>query len=122
MSTLNYVFIRKVFYTYSGARLNSRAVPRSDITPMKKTTLSRVRTTLAECHVAERELMRDDIFWNNQHPIRTNSDAPRLKIKESHLGFKLAQLALHVLSNYFSGHIELERALCLTSWATSMFL
>ena len=87
MSTLNYVFIRKVFYTYSGARLNGRAVPRSDITPMKKTTLSRVRTTLAECHVAERELMRDDIFERDNFPIKLNSGTWRKP--EAYLGPEL---------------------------------
>ena len=44
--------------THSGAMPNRRAEKRRLMTPKKNDTLSRVRTTLADCHEAEREVTR----------------------------------------------------------------
>jgi hypothetical protein len=46
--------------TYCGARPNNRAENTRDMTPKKKLILSRVRTTLADCHAAASDPMRVD--------------------------------------------------------------
>lgn len=42
------------------------AVIRSDITPLKKEIFSRVRTTLADCHVACKVVIRVDTYTRKQ--------------------------------------------------------
>jgi hypothetical protein len=44
--------------TYCGARPKSRAENTRDMTPKKKLILSRVRTTLADCHAADSDAIR----------------------------------------------------------------
>jgi len=51
--------------TYSGCIPNMRAEKRRVMTPKKKETFSRVRTTLADCHETVSLVMRVDI-WDNE--------------------------------------------------------
>ena len=44
--------------TYSGARPKRRAENTRDMTPKKKLILSRVRTTLADCHAVASDVTR----------------------------------------------------------------
>lgn len=50
--------IRQQAATYCGAMPNKRADIRTDMTPKKKETFSRVRTTLADCQEAESLVIR----------------------------------------------------------------
>ena len=54
----NFYYSSRWIETYSGAMPNSNAENKTDITPKKKETFSRVRTTLADCQEAESLVIR----------------------------------------------------------------
>lgn len=59
--------------THCGAIPNRSAVIRRDMTPPKKDILSRVRTTLADCHEAVNDAMRFETYHHTVHPFNITS-------------------------------------------------
>ena len=99
--------------TYSGATPNSRAVIRSDMTPRKNVTFSRVRTTLAECHVWVIDSKRRETYESQVVDIR-NSVGPR--------GAHVRTLSLYRCSSRSSWTLDVGIIFRTESLRTSFFI
>jgi len=93
--------------TYSGCIPNMRAEKRRVMTPKKKETFSRVRTTLADCHETESLAIRVDI-WDIEIWTWLGTAEAYLELEVLDFTFKILckQISRQVL--YFEGLFSLE--------------
>lgn len=83
--------------TYWGAMPNKRAVVRRDITPRKKVTFSRVRTTFVDCHATASVVIRAESYMNARTPVKHPSSWIGGWRQETHLELELLHLPLQIL-------------------------